>query len=839
MRAVWCGFALGVVWLQQQAMLPGWRAWLVLALVAGGAAACIGGVNLRGGSLRFQRTVIWFAVWLLAACAGFGYAAWRAEMRLARALPVEWEGRNIVVQGYIKGLPVADAHGARFLFGVESTDANIAYFPRTIELSWIAEGAPPPALEAGARWRLTVRLKRAHGNANFGVRDAEASLLARDIRSTGYVTAPTTADRLAGSAGGAGVTIDRWRGAVRARIDAALADAPHRGIVIALAIGAQDAVSAADWLLMRNTGTSHLVAISGLHIGFVAGLAAWFAGALWRRSCFFGRDWPLWIPAQKISLTAGALFAAAHAALAGFNVPAQRALWMLGVVALATISGRSLAPSLVLAWALGLVLLVDPWAVVSAGFWLSFCAVAAILYAMSGRLRMHDHERRDPEPEATRVTRFRDACLRWLSNLKARLFSSAHVQYAVTIALAPLTVYWFAQIPLVGPVANAFAIPWVSLFVTPAVLAGVALPGPLDAWAFRGAHALLDVLVGGLQTMAGFPWALLRLTQPGAWPLAAAAVGVAWCLAPRGWPLRWAAPLTWLPLLLPPPSGPSFGAFRLTALDIGQGSSILIETAHHTLLFDAGPGPESTHAGERVVVPYLYANGVSALDTLMISHADSDHSGGAPAVLAGIEVRQMLAALAPSNPLWAAARDARADVVPCAAGQRWRWDGVDFAVLWPDAGPLQGKPNAHCCVLRVSAAGSDSGGASSDGQAREFHRPFTALLAADIEAPVERVLLQRDPGALRAHVLVVPHHGSKTSSTEPFLDSIDPLVAVFQVGYRNRFHHPHPGVFSRYLGRHIELTRSDTDGAVRIEAAGPALSLERYRDTHRRYWMDR
>jgi len=636
----------------------------------------------------------------------------------------------------------------------------------------------------------------------------------------------------------------------------------------------------------------------------------------------------------------GGLFAAMHAALAGFNVPAQRALWMAGAVALAFVSGRSVAPSWVLAWALGLVLLLDPWAVVSAGFWLSFCAVAAIVYAMSGRPRVCDDKWADEQeveveldaqggtdtdsgarshaPSCARVAAqpnedpvahpgaavsgplitlatalsgrvpFRRFATRMLAALRvrvhafaARLRSAAQVQLAVTIALAPLTVYWFSQIPLIGPVANAFAIPWVSLFVTPAVLAGVALPVPFDAYAFRTAHALLELLVAGLQTLSGSSWALWRLPQPNGWALAAAAIGVVWCLAPRGWPLRWAAPLTWLPLLLPAPPGPPPGAFRLTALDIGQGSSILVETAHHALLFDAGPGPEATHAGERVVVPYLQANGVYTLDTMIISHADSDHSGGAPAALQGVEVRQLLAGLAPSNALWEKARAVGADTVRCAAGQRWQWDGVEFSMLWPDPGPLQGNPNAHCCVLRVSTMGAhDSNGAATtaaneagtsgatnvSGAANAATAAtaaaiptaattprLTALLAADIEAPVERILLARDRKALSAQILLVPHHGSKTSSTEPFLDSIEPLVAVFQVGYRNRFHHPNPGVFERYLARHIELARSDEDGAVQILAEdAPAqdppaqgnrapratLSLERYRSAHHRYWMD-
>ncbi|WP_345814333.1 DNA internalization-related competence protein ComEC/Rec2 [Paraburkholderia sp. PREW-6R] len=863
MRAGWCGFALGVIWLQQQAALPGWRGWLALSV----AVTLAVGIAVRAFRTRSRSFVAWGAVWIAAICCGFAYAASRAEMRVAVALPPAWEGRDLQVTGSIHGLPSRDDKGARFLFDVTSVDAPITAFPRVIQLSWIADDRPPPPLEPGARWRLTVRLKRPHGNANFGVRDAEATLLARNVRATGYVSAPAHALRLAGHAGGVAVIVDRWRAALRERIDAVLGDAPHRGIVVALALGAQDEVSAADWQLMRATGTSHLVAISGLHIGIVAGLAGWFAGALWRRSGFIGRDWPLRVPAQKVTVSCGVLFAALHAALAGFNVPAQRALWMAGVLALAFLGGRNLPRSSVLAWALGLVLLIDPWAVLSAGFWLSFCAVGAILLAMSGNPRVQDHAQH-PEHNlehqegvgASGWSALQARLVRGLRRTGMRLRSAAHVQFAVTVALAPLTVYWFSQLPLIGPIANAFAIPWVSLLVTPAVLTGVALPAPFDAYAWHAAHALIALLTEALQRLAGPAWTLWRLPQPDAWSLAAAALGVLWCLTPRGWPLRWAAPLAWLPLLWPGPSGPSPGAFRLTALDVGQGTSVLIQTARHTLLFDTGPGPESTHAGERVVVPFLQAQGINALDTLIISHADSDHSGGAPAVLDAIEVRQMVAALAPANFLWDAARRHGAQTLPCAAGQRWQWDGVEFAILWPDPGPLQGKPNAHCCVLRVStgAAGSEVPGKT----AQSTREVLTALLTADIEAPAERALLARERSALRAQVLVVPHHGSKTSSTEPFLDSVEPLVALFQVGYRNRFHHPNAGVFERYEARHIPLGRSDTDGAVRVEvepasgqgvqrvqgvqgvdsaksADSGTLTLERYRDTQRRYWMDR
>ncbi|RQH07818.1 DNA internalization-related competence protein ComEC/Rec2 [Paraburkholderia dinghuensis] len=869
MRAVWGGFALGVWWLQQQAALPGRGGWfaLVVAAVAAGAwsvwalagaavtervrcdacddrvrpaPAAASGRWPRRYLVRFIRPSGWLALWVAAACAGFGYASFRAQLRLADALPVAWQTRDIEITGYVAGLPSWSEDGARFPFTVESWGAPTAAdgLPHTIQLTWVARDAPLPPLVPGARWRFAVRLKRPHGERNFGLRDAEAAMLARGVRATGYVSDSLRAQRLADDASGIGIRIERWRAAVRARIDTVLADAPHRGIVVALATGAQDAVSDADWRLMRNTGTSHLVAISGLHLAFVAGLGGWAAGAFWRRARWRGVEAPLIVPAQKIAVAGAVCAAGLHAALAGFNVPVQRALWMLAVAAVAVLSGRNVARSQVLAWALALVLIRDPWAVTAAGFWLSFGAVAAILFAAAGVPRVRRERREgdapdnvDPMSDAAPVVSRANTMRRLLMHARnaargmaVRLTDAARVQWAVTIALAPLTAYWFAQIPLIGPFANALAIPFVSALVTPAVLASVAIPAPFDAFILRAAHAMLDLLAAVLGWFDGVSWAVLRLSQPSAWALACAALGVAWCLAPRGWPLRWIAPFMWLPLLVPAPTGPPAGAFRLTALDVGQGTSVLVETARHTLLFDAGTGPESTHAGERIVVPYLQAHGVQSLDMLMVSHDDSDHSGGAPAVLDQVAVKQFAAGIQPDHPLWASARRSGAQVIQCAAGQRWHWDGIDFEVLWPDAGPLAGKPNARCCVLRVSTTGQGDATA--------------ALLAADIEAATERTLLARAADRLRAQVLVVPHHGSRTSSTEPFLDSVWPLVAIFQVGYLNRFHHPHPGVYARYAARHIVLTRSDSDGAVRVEARNGALAVERYVDTQRRYWMD-
>jgi competence protein ComEC len=844
------GFALGIAWLQQQAMLPGLFALCALVLVS-------------GISLCFRRLRV-ASLFAAAFVVGFSYAAWRADARLQSALPVAFENRTIELTGFVRGLPMQNADSTRFLFEVESNDAALTNFPRVVQLSWMATDAskrapavaPPPALWAGQRWTLAARLKRPFGNANFRGRDAEVALLARNIRATGYVSVPGAARRLPTDAHGFALTIDRWRARLRERVLLALDGEPHQGIVVALAVGAQDVVSDADWTLLRATGTSHLVAISGLHIGFVAGLAALLSGGLWRRVRWRGLPAPLIVSAQKAAAAGAAVFAAFYAALAGFNVPAQRSMWMLCFVALAVLSGRRPASSLVLAWALALVLLADPWAVTAAGFWLSFCAVAAILFAIASRGRrasvgfaqeyaapqaVEDPTSDEPgdETEIRPRRQIRDRLgdvirrigirlLAWLKRTIRRIgraiASSARVQYAITIGLAPLTAYWFFQIPLLGPLANAFAIPWISFLVTPAVLAAVLLPAPLDVFAYRAAHSLLTPMFDALAHLSGPTWTLWRLPQPDGFALTAAAFGVIWALAPRGWPLRFAAPLTWLPLAFPVSHAPPNGAFRVTALDIGQGSAIVIETTHHTLLFDAGPGPESTRAGERIVVPYLFAHGLFTLDTLMISHSDSDHSGGAPAVLESIRVRQFLASLRPRESLWRTAQESGSALLRCVAGQRWQWDGVVFDVLWPQRGPLEPKPNATSCVLKVTSAAGRS-----------------ALLAADIEANVERQLLQREQGDaawLQADVLVVPHHGSKTSSTEPFLDAVKPRIAVFQVGYRNRFNHPHPTVFARYRMRHIELSRSDEDGAARMDVAAE-VSIERYRQTHARYWMGR
>ncbi|PFH13199.1 DNA internalization-related competence protein ComEC/Rec2 [Burkholderia sp. JKS000303] len=832
MRVWWIAFALGVVVLQRQAALPGAGVW-----VAGAAVLVVCGASFAWCVRRRRTRAISALRWMLcasAACAiGFGYAAARAEWRLRDSLPVEREGRDIVVTGVISGLPVIDDTGARLLFAVESNDAGLARFPPLIRLSWGQPAARDamPALRAAQRWRLVVRLKRPHAEANPGVRDSEAAWLAAGIRAVGYVVAPQRSVLLDARAAGWRASINRLRDALRTRIGAVLgSDARHRGIVTALAVGDQSGIGDDDWRVLRNTGTSHLVAISGLHVGLVGAIAGGIVSMVWRRLRWRGRAAVLMMPAPYVASVAALTAAAGYAALAGFNVPAQRAWWMIAAGAAAFLAGRSVPTSAVLCAALGGVLLADPWAVLSAGFWLSFGAVAVILMAVAGWRAVREFDGDgggdgdDGTLDGTAATGRRGRLRAWCVRAMRRISDATRVQYAVTIGLAPLTAAWFAQMSVSGPVGNAFAIPWVSSVVTPIVLAGIGLPAPLDVYAFRLAHAALEPMMALLGYLADWPAGVFWLRMPD-WPvLALACVGVAWVLMPRGWPLRWAAPLTWLPLVAPAPDAPPPGGFRLTVLDVGQGAAVLVETARRVLLFDAGPGAESTHAGTRIVAPALRARAIRTLDSLVLSHADADHTGGAAAVYAATEVRQVLAGIASQHRLW---RDAEAagvtDRLRCAAGQRWIWDGVVFTMLWPPGEVRAGSSNGQSCVLRVDAGGT------------------SALLTGDIEASAERRLVAGAHDALAAQILVVAHHGSRTSSVEPFLDSVGPRVAVFPVGYRNRFGHPHRTVLARYEARGIPLPRTDRDGAVRFDVApdGGGFVFERYRDAQRRYWMDR
>ncbi|BBO59980.1 DNA internalization-related competence protein ComEC/Rec2 [Mycoavidus sp. B2-EB] len=827
-------FAAGTWALQQSAELP--SLW----------GLCIGvaSLSLWAVAPRVLHRMQWprgRTLWLMCAAflAGYSWAAWRAQLRLAYTLPLEFERRDIKATGIIASVPLTDARRTRFIFKIEQSDPTAPFMPRLVQLSWYAQaGLTPVRLRPGERWTFTVRLVRPHGNANYHAADLEASMLERNLRATGYVREHPTPQRRLGHANSLLIMLEGWRDRQHRRINEVLGNAPHTGIVSALALGLQMGISPDDRQRFTRTGTNHLVAISGLHISLVAGFAAALASWLWRRSCWIGKDWPLWLAAPRVAAVAGAGAGFLYAGLAGFGVPAQRALLMLLIVGISFLSARRVAASAVLAWALAVVVTLDPWALTSAGCWLSFGAVAVILLAASASRVTHSES-------VDQVAKVKVGRQWSIASIHRRLTSQWHrmllgfktaaqIQVAVSLGLIPLTALWFAQVPLLSPLANAFAIPWVSFLVTPLVLIGMVVPAPLDIFALQAAHACLVVLAAVLDVIAAPSWALYSLRTPDALALAFAALGIGWSLLLPGWPLRGAAPLLFLPLAVPPSSAPAEGEFRMTVLDVGQGAAALIETAHHRLLFDTGPRYDVTSdAGQRIVMPFLRARGIKQLDALVISHADTDHAGGARTVLAELPVVRMRASLVPKHPLWRQARAQHVkDSAECRAGESWVWDGVTFTMLWPDEKSKRGTPlkasqknrgrelrNQVSCVLHVS------------------NTHHAALLPGDIEAREERALLAQQPAALSATILLAPHHGSRTSSSADFLAAVAPRDAVFQVGYRNRFKHPNAGVVARYQAYGITLHRSDQDGAVQFQSAGTEIFVERYRTARRRYWM--
>jgi len=788
MRSLILGIVTGTLCLQNAATLPGHT-------LLAGCAACALALLLTAA--RATRPILRAAANALAGILlGYAWAALLAHLALAPQLAHDGEGRDLQIVGIVDSLPARFEQGTRFNFRVEHTSSAQAAVPPLVALSWYAgsDGAGAFAgLQPGQRWQLTVRLQRPHGNANPGGFDYEAWLLEQGVRATGYVRAGAGNRRLDAFVPGFGAVVERGRAFLRERILRALDGKPYAGVIVALVIGDQRGIEQSDWQVFNRTGIGHLISISGLHITMIAGMAALGVSSLWRRSFFTGARLPLLLPAQKVAALAGAVCALLYVLLAGFGVPAQRTLYMLSVVALALWTGRLTAVSHVLCAALGVVVLRDPWAVLWPGFWLSFGAVAMILFAGHGRL--------GPPPGGMRGT----------------LLLAGRTQWAVTLGLVPLTMLLFGQISLVSPLANALAIPLVSFVVTPLALAGSLLPDPLCGWLLTAAHAAIEALAWLLGHLAALPAAVWRAPAPQWWVFLLALGGTLWLLMPRGWPHRWAGAVAWLPLLLQAPDQPEPGTFRVTALDVGQGMALLVETAGHRLLYDTGPGyAPGADAGSRVILPYLRMRGIGALDGMVISHGDVDHTGGAPALLRELRVGWLASSLDAAHPLARAA----ARHLQCAAGQRWAWDGIRFEMLHPaPASYADGglKANARSCVLRI-----DNGRRA-------------ILLAGDIEAAQEANLLRAGPGRLRADVLLAPHHGSGTSSTLPFLQAVGPGLGVFQVGYRNRYRHPKPEVFERYRRLGIGRLRTDQSGAVRLDF-GDAVGASEYRRTARRYW---
>ena len=788
------GWVLGTALQVQQPVL--WAAGVYIGVTVFAFALTLLARRARPGAARALG-------WLLAAAlAAFGTTGWRATMMLAERLTPALEGRDVLLTGTVSRMPQKSEAGWRFRFDVQQAqlDGAPVPVPPRLQLAWYgsastadeADAARPllAELRAGDRWQFTARLKAPHGNLNPHGFDYELWLWEQGVGATGYVrSGPRDVPPRRLTEGG--WSIERWRQSVRDRILGDAGDAESRrfaGIVAALVTGDQNVIERADWDVFRATGVAHLMSISGLHITMFAWLAAACIGWAWRRSARLGLP-ARWDPCQRLpapaaALIGGVLLATGYALFSGWGVPAQRTVLMLATFALLKLMGLRWPWWLSWLLACAVVLAFDPWALTQAGFWLSFVAVG-VLFAT--------------DPGAARADQ---------TSAGGRFVRLLREQWVVTLALTPLSLILFGQASVVGLLSNLLAIPWVTLVVTPLSLLGV-LWAPL----WQAAAWALWPLAWVLQWLATWPWASVSMAAA-PWALGAAALAGGVLLALR-WPWQWrlaGVPLL-LPLLLWQAPRPAPGQFELLAADVGQGNAVIVRTARHTLVYDAGPRYSlESDAGHRVLVPLLRALG-ERVDMLVLSHRDSDHTGGARAVLAMHRGATLLSSIEEGHELQGARTAMR-----CQAGQRWTWDGVDFSVLHPlpadYAAPA--KPNALSCVLRVQAGDA------------------SALLAGDIEAPQEQVLLARGPD-LAADVLLVPHHGSRTSSSPAFVQAVRPRWALVQAGYRNRFGHPVAEVMARYPSVGAQVVDSPHCGAMHWHTARPDV-VQCERQDAARYW---
>lgn len=773
MRAMSLCFVAGASWLQQLAQLPDLR-WLW------GFPLLIAVPVLLPERQAVLRTL---SIWIMIVICGLGYADWRASLRLAERLPAAWQGVDVRLSGVVTGLPQPGRTGQRLdlrVYRVWTPGARVPPLIRVYVSGHSQQFVP------GQVWRCTVRLQRPHASQNPHVTDLEAIWFSEGIGALGLVNARQPM-QLEGSRTDVWLAIDRLRQRIDQRIDAQLPGAPAAGVIRALVVGDQSAIADWQWQLFQQTGIVHLVSVSGSHVTLLAGLLFALVYGLWRRNGWLAAR----VPARRAAALASALLATFYVMLAGFGIPAQRTLLMLWVVALAQWRGRPLPSSVVLAMALFAVVLLDPWSVLAPGFWLSFGAVALLLMLAATRFVQQGH-----------------------------LAAWWRAQWAVTLGLMPMMLMLFGQFSVSAPLANAIAIPLIEMLVTPLALAG-SVPGL--GFLLVPAEALLRALFWYLARLGWLP--LWQQAPPSMLAGGLASLGVLWLLMPGGFPSRHLGLFLLLPALAGGSSSPVLqrGELEADVLDVGQGLAVVLRTAHHVWLYDTGPRHGvNGDSGAHIILPWLTGENIRRLDGLILSHDDIDHTGGAPAVLAGEQVGWVLTSLPRSHALFQGRDGDRWR--QCQAGQHWQADGVTFQVLYPEPGSYrQGRvrDNHRSCVVKVTAAHG------------------SLLLTGDIEAADEVSLLARCRSCLAAQVLVAPHHGSRTSSTREFIAAVAPAWVIFSVGAHNPFGHPAPDVVARYHAANSGLLRSDRAGLIGLRWTIKGFGQPKvWRQTGAHYWWD-
>jgi len=760
MRTGTIAFMIGIVAAQQSSQIPSivWLSTIPIALL---------GLYLAKPCFKPLFACVLGYNWVFASVLLFQHTVFSSEL----------EGKEILLEGTIASIPKSTSRSTQFIF---KTELNREHY--RLKLSWYEKLEWP--LQAGEHWRLLVKLKRPHGSMNPAGFDYERSLYRQRISATGYVRRNDINQRLDEDTLTKTV-FDRvimLRQSFANSLRSALKDKPHQGIVEALAIGNRGRITTSEWDILTRTGTIHLVAISGLHIGLVAGFIFFIIRFLVSRNKFLMRKAPAQFPAAV-----GAVLAAfIYALLAGFTIPTQRAFLMVCVFMMALLQRRAIRSSNILALSLLVMLVVDPMSVLDVGFWLSFGAVAIILFAAVGRIKTPSF-----------------------------IYEMNRLQIVIALGMLPLMIIFFQRVSLVAPIANVVSVPWISFVTVPATLLGtlfVNISSFVSDGMFWVATKSLEILWIFLEWLSTQSWAVLDTHVPLIWTLMPASLGAFYLLMPRGMPVRWLSLILFIPILLVEKPAPKYGELNLTLMDVGQGLSVLLQTARHSLVFDTGPRYSSNFdAGKNIIVPVLKSQGIDELDAVIVSHGDNDHSGGANSLTDAMLVHQVYSGAAPKR--W------RSDgAIACVAGQEWQWDGIHFEMLHPQREQGQGGNN-RSCVLQVRVGTN------------------VILLPADIERDAELQLVAQNGNKLKSNILIAPHHGSKTSSSMQFIEKVSPEIVLIANGYRNRYGFPHHSVTNRFKQAQIKWLETQHSGAISILVTPKTLSQPvRWRDKLRRYW---
>jgi competence protein ComEC len=758
MRSWTIAFALGIVLLQQFSVLPAMH-WVFTACALAFLLFYTG--KKYWIYLRLLVAVLLGATWALT----FGH--WQNTTKLTV------EGEPVLITGYIHSIPVSETHGIGFLFSLTS----LASRPTHGVIKLMASNSNL-AFHVGDEWQFTAKLKKPYGTMNPGGFDYEAYAFTSNIIANGYISDKQPQKLL--SHHWYHQPLNRVREYFSRKISQNLPATKTSPWITALAIGERHDIPAEEWQVLRNTGTNHLMAIAGLHIGFIALLAHQLITFLWRRLSSASLN----IPAQHAGAIAALIAALLYSAMAGFSIPTQRACIMLAAFLTTLLSRRK--PLSWQGWSVALlaIVLINPLTVLSESFWLSFASVALIIYCMSGRLA--------PEGLWWKVGR---------------------IQWIIAIGLVPFSIWLFQQCSFISFIANSVAIPWVGFLVAPLSFFGTLLMPvsvTLSTYLLIFADKLLSLLWIFLSWCAHLPNVVWYQVIDDKLTLITASVAIFFLLLPAGFPGRCFSIIFALPLILFTPLTPAANNVWLTVLDIGQGLSAVIQTQHHVLVFDTGPRLSANYdMGESVVVPFLHTLAVKKIDMLVISHGDNDHIGGSGAVLRNFPVMAIKTSVPELLP--------KAEY--CLQGMKWNWDDVDFEFLYPTPATLH-LDNNSSCVLRITIG--------------DRH----ILLTGDIEQLAEKSLLAGYKNALPATILIAPHHGSKTSANENFISSVNPQYVLFPIGYRNRYHFPNKTVVEKYEKHHVMMLDTASSGAIKFEVGGDKAMIQPslYRVEHRHYW---